>query len=169
MPSRKPAGKSAPAKAIQWPKLFASFIACFAAAGFGSFFTASAIPTWYAALSKPFFAPPNWLFGPAWTLLYILMAVSLYLVWSKGFSKNRKPIFLFAIQLFLNALWSLAFFGLRNPAAGFAVIVLLWISIVATMLAFKKADKKAAWLLVPYILWVSFASVLNFAVMLLNP
>ena len=168
MPLKK-AAKQKPSHGISWLKLLVSFIACFAAAGFGSVFTVSAIPTWYATLAKPFFAPPNWLFGPAWTLLYILMALSLYLVWEKGFAKNKKPIFLFAIQLFLNAIWSLAFFGLRNPAAGFAVIVFLWLSIVATIISFKKVDKRAAWLLVPYICWVSFASVLNFAVMLLNP
>lgn len=155
-------------KTLNWPKLFLSFAACFAAAGFGSFFTVSAIPVWYAALSKPFFAPPNWLFGPAWTLLYALMALSLYLVWSKGFAENRKPIIIFAVQLFFNAVWSLAFFGLRSPAAGLAVILLLWVLIAAAILEFKKVDKKAAWLLVPYILWVSFAAVLNLAIVLLN-
>jgi len=151
-------------------KLAISLIACFATAFVGSIFTISAIPTWYAQLAKPSFAPPNWLFGPAWTLLYFLMAISLWLVWEKGFKAKgvRRAIGIFSFQLLLNALWSIAFFGLKSPLMGFLIIALLWYSILSTIVAFYKIDKRAAWLLLPYIAWVSFASILNFAVMVLN-
>ncbi len=155
-------------------RLALSIIICLAAGVVGSASTMPAVATWYTTLAKPFFSPPNWLFGPVWTILYILMGVSLYIVWSKDrvsrVSKwKRKAIGLFALQLFLNALWSLLFFGLRSPALGFAGIAPLWISIAATMHLFRKIDRKAFWLLVPYILWVSFAAFLNFSVWMMNP
>jgi tryptophan-rich sensory protein len=148
-------------------KLFASILLCEAIGLIGSFFTFPAIGTWYAALQKPFFNPPNWLFGPVWTILFALMGISLYLVWEKGLTK--KAIIFFGIQLILNLAWSILFFGLHSPMLAFAEIIFLWIAIAATILEFKKVSQKAAWLLIPYILWVSFAAILNFAVWALNP
>lgn len=145
-------------------KLILSISLCLGAGILGSFFTVSAIPTWYATLNKPSFSPPNWIFGPVWTILYILMGYSLYLVWSK-----RKVPVVFWIQLFLNAIWSIIFFGMRNPALALIDIVALWIAIVLTMKAFYKINKLASYLLIPYLAWVSFATILNLAIMLLNP
>lgn len=136
----------------------------------GSLATMPNIPTWYALLSKPWFSPPNWVFGPVWTLLYILMGLSLWLVIKDGLSSPdvRKGALLFAVQLVLNLLWSWVFFGMQAPWAGFLVIVLLLLSIVATMLVFRKISRPAFLLLIPYICWVGFASVLNAAIWLLN-
>jgi len=154
------------------PKLIACILACELAGIIGSVFTISAIPAWYSALNKPFFSPPNWLFAPAWTLLYLLMGISLYLVWESyhGFKKAQvlRALKIFAVQLALNVLWSIAFFGLKSPLAGLIVIALLWLSILASILAFNKIDKRTALLLIPYILWVSFAALLNAAVFFLN-
>jgi translocator protein len=145
------------------------------AGAIGSFFTASAIPAWYAGLVKPSFNPPNWLFGPVWTLLYVLMGISLYLVWGKAIKNNRKKaaarnaaIMFFFIQLALNALWSILFFGLKMPWLAFFEIILLWSAILAAIIFSYRISKPAAYLLVPYILWVSFASALNFAIWMLN-
>jgi tryptophan-rich sensory protein len=140
-----------------------------AAGGIGSLATIPNIPTWYAALEKPFFNPPNWLFGPVWTLLYVLMGVSLYLVWVTPYKKSKQQAFVvFGVQLALNALWSLVFFGLHMPWAGVMVIVLLLAGIVATVKLFWPISKTAAYLLLPYVAWVSFATALNFAIALLN-
>lgn len=143
---------------------------CFLAAGIGSVFTTSAIDTWYTTLNKPFFNPPNWVFGPAWTLLYLLMGISLYLVWiaKTGKERKRQAITFFIIQLSLNALWSILFFGLKSPSAAFIGIVLLWITIFLTIKNFLLISKVAGWLLIPYITWVSFASVLNLSIIILN-
>jgi len=154
-------------------KLAPSIIACLAAGVIGSLFTMPAIAGWYASLAKPFFSPPSWVFGPVWTILYILMGVALYLVWSKdrtrkGAKWKANGLTAFAIQLVLNVAWSFLFFGLRSPALGFAGIAALWISIAATMRLFRRIDRKAFWLLVPYILWVSFAAFLNFSVWMMN-
>lgn len=156
---------------INWLKLVASILVCFLAAGIGGYFTAQSIPTWYAALEKPSFSPPNWVFGPVWTLLYLLMGISAYLVWERGLGARgvKKALGVFGLQLVLNALWSIAFFGMRSPIAGFAVIVALWATILFTILEFRKVDKMAWWLLAPYILWVSFAAFLNFSIVMLNP
>jgi len=140
-------------------------------AGFiGGFFTFASVNDWYATINKPSFNPPSWVFGPAWTILYILMGVSLYLVWIKGIESRRAKIavILFAFQLFLNVLWSLLFFGLRSPYYAYLEINFLWVSILITMIAFYHVSKKAAYLMVPYILWVSFATILNFFVFMLN-
>lgn len=143
---------------------------CLAVGGIGSLFTVSAIPTWYASLIKPSFSPPNWLFGPVWTLLYILMGVSVYIVWQKGLKTKRvrDAIFLFAVQLILNAVWSPIFFGAQNIFLALLVIVFLWIYILKTVLAFHRIDKTSAYLLYPYIAWVTFATILNFSIWLLN-
>ncbi len=155
---------------MNYPKLAASFAVCFLAALIGSVFTAGAIPTWYANLAKPEFTPPGWLFGPAWTVLYILMAIAAYIVWEKGLDKPgvRTALAAFLVQLALNALWSIIFFGLRSPAGAFAEVVVLWLAILVTMILFFRVSKAAGWLFVPYILWVSFAAVLNFTLWIMN-
>jgi benzodiazapine receptor len=136
----------------------------------GSYFTVSAIPNWYVGLVKPVFNPPNWLFGPVWSFLYALMGISAYLVWEKRKdNKNfRKATQLFLAQLFLNGIWSPVFFGLRNLLLALFVIIALLILIILTILQFYRIEEKAAYLLTPYLLWVSFASVLNFSVWILN-
>ena len=143
---------------------------CFLVAGIGSFFTTSAIDTWYTTLQKPFFNPPNWVFGPVWTLLYLLMGISLYLVWITkiGREKKQQAITFFFIQLALNVLWSILFFGLKSPSAAFVGIVLLWLAIFLTIKNFLKISRVAGWLLIPYIAWASFASVLNLSIIILN-
>lgn len=136
----------------------------------GSFFTFTSISDWYPALNKPGFTPPNWIFGPVWTILYLLMGISLFLVWKKGI-KNEKvssALTLFFIQLALNFLWSVIFFGLKMPGLAFFEIVILWIAILIVILKFLKLNKTAAYLLIPYFVWVSFASVLNLFIFLLN-
>lgn len=137
---------------------------------FGSAFTISAIPTWYAALNKPEINPPNWLFGPVWTALYLLMGIAAFLVWKKGFENREVKIALtiFGLQLILNFFWTIIFFGLKNPLAAFIEIIVLWIAIMFNIVYFYKVSKIAAYLLVPYLLWVSFASYLNFSIWILN-
>lgn len=155
---------------MNWAKLLASVAACQLAGAVGAIFTRSAIPSWYAPLKKPWFTPPGWLFGPAWITLYLLMAVAAYLVWQKGlaFPGARAALAAFALQLLLNALWSPVFFGLRSPLAGAAVIVLLWLAIGLTMVLFWKISQAAALLLIPYLLWVTYASALNISIYFLN-
>ncbi|PIT85824.1 TspO protein [Candidatus Micrarchaeota archaeon CG10_big_fil_rev_8_21_14_0_10_59_7] len=149
-------------------KLVLSLGACFAAAAIGSFFTMPSIATWYASLAKPAFAPPNWMFAPAWTLLYAMMGIALFLVWREA-AKKGAAMTAFGGQLFLNALWSAAFFGAHSPFFGFVVIVLLWLTILDTIIEFRKISEAAAWLLVPYFFWVSFAACLNYSIWMLNP
>ncbi|NYZ78465.1 tryptophan-rich sensory protein [Candidatus Micrarchaeota archaeon] len=151
-------------------KLAASVVICLLAGFIGSFFTTPSIPTWYASLAKPAFNPPNWLFAPVWTLLYILMGVAFFLVWRKS-AKNKNfkiSAALFALQLFLNASWSLVFFGMRNIGGALAVIILLWLAILANIVWFWRSSHAAAALLIPYIAWVSFAAFLNYFVWMLN-
>lgn len=148
---------------VKIPRLILSIGICLGAGILGSFFTVSSIPTWYATLNKPEFSPPNWIFAPVWTILYILMGYSLYLVWTK-----KKVPSIFWIQLILNATWSIVFFGMRNPSLALVDIVALWVTIVLTIKAFYKINKTAAYLLLPYLLWVSFASILNLMIVLLN-
>lgn len=151
-------------------KLIVSILLCQLAGIIGSIFTAPNIPTWYASLEKPFFTPPSWLFAPAWITLFLLMGLSLFLVWNKGLqSKTSKiAVSIFFVQLALNILWSALFFGLQNPFLALIEIIILWIAILATIIAFAKISKKAAILLLPYILWVSFAALLNYSVWILN-
>lgn len=136
----------------------------------GSLFTRDAITEWYAYLVRPSFAPPSWVFAPVWTTLYLLMGIAAYLVWRKvGTVKGvGLALSLFVFQLVLNTLWSVIFFGLRAPGAAFAELVFLWLMIVATMVAFYRVSRTAMWLLVPYLLWVSFAGYLNYAFWTLN-
>jgi tryptophan-rich sensory protein len=140
--------------------------ACFAAASTGAVFRPGA---WYELLAKPPWRPPDWLFGPVWAVLYTMIAVSGWLVWRRvGFAGGALPLLAYAVQLALNAAWSAIFFGLRRPGLAFAEIVLLWASIAATIVLFRQIDALAALLLVPYLAWVSFAAVLNLAIVRLN-
>lgn len=151
--------------------LLGFILACNAAGSVGSIATYPNIPGWYATLEKPFFTPPNWLFAPAWTTLFTLMGISLFLVWKRtGF--HRKGSFalnIFIVQMALNVMWSFLFFGMRSPLYGLIGIAALWIAIFFTMQKFRRIDIRAYYLLLPYILWVSFAAALNFSVWLLNP
>ncbi len=153
---------------IDYLKLIACILLCEAVGFLGSFFTMSSIPTWYAALAKPSFNPPNWIFGPVWTTLYLMMGISLYLVWMKGFKKNKPAILIFLIQLALNFVWTPVFFGLHQLLLALIIIVLLWIEIFITIRKFYRISKPAAYLLVPYILWITFATALNLAIVILN-
>jgi len=136
----------------------------------GSIFTGPAIPTWYAALNKPGFNPPGWLFGPVWVILYTMMGLAAYLVYLKlgegGFA--RGALILFFIHLCFNSLWSILFFGLKSPGLALIEIILLWGMILALIIVFYPIDKRAAYLMLPYILWVSFAAILNFSIWRLN-
>ena len=146
-----------------------------AAGVIGSFFTISAIPTWYAGLVKPALNPPAWVFGPAWTTLYALMGIAAWLVWRQWDQGDpsiqlrvKTALTIFGLQLFLNAIWSIIFFGLQSPGWALVDIALLWFAIVWTIIIFYKISKPAAYLLVPYLLWVSFAMYLNYAIWALN-
>ncbi|HKY73775.1 MAG TPA: TspO/MBR family protein [Patescibacteria group bacterium] len=135
----------------------------------GSLFTLPVIPTWYASLNKPFFTPPTWLFGPVWVALYALMGIASFMIWEKKKSKIRSEgLVLFFVQLILTAQWSIVFFGLQSPLAGMTNIIAIWCLVLATILKFFQLEKRAAYLLFPYYLWVSFATVLNVAIVLLN-
>jgi tryptophan-rich sensory protein len=150
-------------------KLVASVMLCQVAGFLGSLFTTPAIPTWYQTLNKPFFTPPNWIFGPVWISLFVLMGISLFLVWRKSDHPQFKPALLFfSVQFILNILWSAAFFGLKSPLLGLMDIILLWVAILLTILNFFKVSKVAGMLLIPYLLWVSFATLLNFFLWVLN-
>ena len=156
-------------KKISLGKLLVSILICNGAGLVGSMATRSSVQGWYATLVRPSFAPPNWIFGPVWTVLYCLMGIALYCVWSRAQERPVKvPLVLFSIQLILNASWSFLFFGLESTRAGFVGIMLLLVAIIATMVSFVRISKAAVWLLVPYILWVSFAAALNFQFMCLN-
>ncbi len=138
----------------------------FAVAAMGGIFMPG---DWYASLEKPSWNPPNWIFGPVWTALYILMAVAAWLVWTRGrWTAQIRPLTLFLVQLALNAAWTPLFFGLKNPGFAFAEIILLWLAIAATLIVFRPVSRTAAWLLAPYLAWVSFALWLNFTLWQLN-
>lgn len=145
-----------------------SIIACQMAGLVGSIFTFSAIPNWYMYLNKPVFNPPNWIFGPVWTILYLLMGISLFIILNSKSKLKTKALKVFFIQLLLNTLWSIIFFGLQNPLFGLFEIIILLVFIILSIYYFYKINKKAAYLLVPYLLWVSFASFLNLFIVLLN-
>jgi tryptophan-rich sensory protein len=136
----------------------------FAAAGIGGYATGRSVRTWYVSLPKPAWTPPAWLFAPVWTLLYIGMAMAAWQVWITGHGDRMAALTAYGVQLALNTLWSLVFFGLRAPRAGLAVIVVLWWAIVATMSTFAGVSMLAATLLAPYLAWVTFATALNAAI-----
>ncbi len=140
------------------------------AVGFvGSLLTSGPVNSWYASLNKPAFNPPSWVFAPVWTLLFILMGLSFYFAWNVGGARRLKiPFLVYFIQLILNLLWSLFFFSLRSPLLAFIDIVLLWLAILANIYLFYRVRRVAGYLLIPYFLWVSFASVLNFTIIILN-
>lgn len=152
------------------PKLLASIVVCELVGILSTPFTLAAIPTWYSTLIKPPFAPPSWIFGPVWTLLYALMGVSFFLIWTKGLKKKKAKTALsyFLIQLSLNFLWSISFFGFHSPLLGFVNIIFLLAFIVLTIKYFYPLSKTASYLLIPYLLWVIFAAVLNGAIVILN-
>lgn len=148
-------------------KLVFSIVICEGAGLIGSVFTFPAISAWYKFLNKPSFSPPNWLFGPVWTTLYFLMGISLYLIWTSR-KKVQVALFVFWIHLFFNATWSIAFFGLRNPLLGLINILILLFLIIIVIFKFWKINKWAGILLLPYFAWVSFATILNYSVWMLN-
>jgi benzodiazapine receptor len=152
-------------------KLIISLSACVCAGFIGQIFTGGSVKSWYALLEKPSFNPPNWIFAPVWSLLYILMGISVFLIWRKGIQNHqvREGLVIFLVQLILNTLWSFAFFGLKSPISGLIVIVPLWTAILLTIINFYRTSLTAALLLIPYIAWVSFATVLNFNIYILNP
>ena len=151
-------------------KLVLCVFFCQAAGIVGALFTFPAIPTWYANLHKPSFSPPSWIFAPVWTLLFLLMGISAFLIWNK-IEKDKKvkaALYVFVLQLALNTFWSILFFGLRSPLYAFGEIIILWLVILVTILNFYRISKAAAFMLLPYIFWVSFAAILNFAIVILN-
>ena len=180
-------------KSINLLKFVASIIICELAGVVGSIFTFPQINSWYNGLNKPSFNPPNWIFGPVWTILFVLMGISLYLVWMKKWEPKNKIggnkrkawnslsqkfftgswrkaniVLIFSTQLILNVLWSVIFFGMHSLNTSFCVVLMLWIAILFTIINFYRVSKVAALILVPYILWVSFAAVLNFSILFLN-
>jgi len=151
-------------------KLIASILVCEGAGGIGAIFTTPAIPTWYAGLKKPSFTPPNSAFGPVWITLYLLMGISVFLVWRVGLGQNGVTVAfsVFWVQLVLNILWSWVFFGLKSLYGGMVLILLLWIVILVTIILFFGVSAPAGGLLVPYIIWVSIATNLNVQIWKLN-
>jgi tryptophan-rich sensory protein len=151
-------------------KLLTSLLLCQLAGAIGAVFTASSVENWFPLLEKPFFSPPPWVFSPVWILLYTLMGISLYIVWEKGLQQREVKIglLIFGIQLGLNIIWSYLFFGLRSPYYAFIEIILLWFAILLTIIQFRNISKTASYLLLPYILWVSFAMLLNHSLWILN-
>jgi translocator protein len=150
----------------QWSVL-AGFMALCLAVGFGAgLVTAPAVVEWYPTLAKPSWNPPNWLFAPAWTLLYVMMAIAAWLVWKAG--NAGAALLLWAAQLALNFAWSLLFFGARSPGLALIEVAVLWLAIAATIFAFSFKSRTATFLMVPYLCWVSFAAALNAAIVMLN-
>ncbi len=138
--------------------------------GISGYFTVTGVESWYLTIQKPTWNPPNWVFGPVWTTLYVMMGIALFLVWKEDTSRELKAIafILFGVQLLLNFFWSFIFFKLEQPGWAFAEILVLWTAILACIFAFGQVNKTAAWLLVPYISWVSFATILNGTIWKLN-
>ena len=149
-----------------WSKLALSILLGQSIGLFGTFFTISSIPVWYVSLNKPVFSPPNWVFGPVWTILYTLIGISFYKIWIKN---KKGSLNLFFFHLFLNAIWSPIFFGLNNMWLGLIILLTMVVTLVVIVKNFYKIDKMAAYLLAPYLLWISFASLLNYSIWRLNP
>lgn len=153
----------------RWPWLIGLLVACFSVAGIGGASTASSVTSWYAELAKPSWNPPDWLFGPVWTVLYFAMAIAAWwVVRRSGRPGVRGAMISFAIQLLLNLGWSLIFFGLQRPGWALVEICILWLVLTTTVVAFFRVSRPAGWLMVPYLGWVSFAAVLNFTIWQLN-
>lgn len=163
---------------IDYPKLLASIAYPFVAGAVGSYFTTPAIQFWYNGLTKPVFSPPNWVFGPVWSFLYLLMGISLYLVWNTPVKKNKQQndlkkakkdaLTYFGLQLVLNTIWSILFFGIKSPELALAGILILWMAIFWTIRKFYTVSPLASYLLYPYLAWVSFATLLNLFIVRLN-
>ncbi len=153
----------------RWIGLLGFIVICLGAGGLGAIATTPEIEGWYTTIAKPSWNPPDDIFGPVWTTLYVLMAIAAWLVWKPaGFKSAEVPLTLFAAQLALNIAWSWIFFALHQPGWAFAEIVFLWLTIVATTVAFFRSSKVAGLLLLPYLAWVTFASVLNFTIWQIN-
>ena len=153
----------------KWIGLVVFIAICLGAGGLGAIATTPEIEGWYATIAKPSWNPPDSVFGPVWTTLFVMMAVAAWLIWKPaGFKAAKTPLTLFAVQLVLNVAWSWVFFHFHQPGWAFVEIVVLWLAIGVTTIAFFKTSKIAGWLMVPYLAWVSFASVLNFAIWRLN-
>jgi tryptophan-rich sensory protein len=152
--------------------LAVAVIACVVVGAAGSIFTAAGLETWYGTLKRPGLAPPNWVFGPVWTTLFVLMGIAVWLVWRQAAAPNasaaRIAIGVFVVHFAVNIGWSAAFFGAQSVSLGLLVILVLWLAIVATMAMFARVDRRAAALLVPYLLWVTFATYLNYGFWTLN-
>lgn len=155
---------------LNFTKLISAIILCQGAGIIGAIFTTPNIQMWYAQLNKPSFNPPNWIFAPVWTTLYLLMGISLFLIWqTKDKQEARKQgLMFFFLQLVLNTVWSIVFFGMHSLVGGLIIIVFLWIMILLTIINFQKVKKLAAYLLYPYLAWVSLATILNFSLVILN-
>lgn len=151
-------------------KLVLSILIPLITGSLAGFFTSTGVKGWYAVANKPSFNPPNWIFAPVWTVLYILMGIALFMIWRSAAEKSVKQtaLILFAIQLLLNFLWSLIFFSLKQTGWAFIEIIAMWIAILLTMIWFNKISATATWLMLPYLLWVSFAAVLNYTIWKLN-
>jgi len=149
------------------PKLIASILICFVAAAIGSIFTTPQIPGWYAGLAKPWFAPPNWVFGPAWTILYILMAIAAWLVWKQP-KDTKGALILFFSQLALNFAWSFLFFGARSPWLGLIGVAFMLAAVAITTVVFWRITKPAGMLFIPYLAWTAFAAFLNLTIWRMN-
>lgn len=154
---------------MQYKKLIVSILVPLIFGFIGSIFTSSSVDTWYMSINKPSFNPPNWLFAPVWTLLFVLIGISFYLVWSKDFENNKSlALPIYGSNLILNLLWSLLFFGLKSPYLAFIEIIILWFVILGNIIVFYRISKASGLMLIPYLLWVSFASVLNYYIYILN-
>ena len=151
-----------------WIKLVISIAVPQVVALSGAYFTITGIDSWYQNIAKPSWNPPNWVFGPVWTILYILMGIALFIIWKSENRDRRTAIIFWVIQLVLNFLWTILFFNQRQILGAFIEMILLWIMILMTIIYFARISKLAAWLMVPYIAWVSFAALLNYAIWQLN-
>ena len=158
-----------PTRRIDAAGLVVAIVVCFAAAAVGGWATTSSVDGWYAELNKPTWNPPNWIFGPVWTVLYLMMAIAVWLVWNRsGFRKSKIALGWFVFQLLLNVVWSVFFFGMHQPGFAFVEIIGLWLAIVMTMVVFFSHSRVSVLLLLPYLLWVTFAAFLNYTIWNLN-
>ncbi|MES2812502.1 MAG: TspO/MBR family protein [Bacteroidota bacterium] len=158
-------------KKINWAKIGIAVVVCLAVGYLSSIPTRESIENWYPTIQKPFFNPPDWVFAPVWTILYIMMGIACGIIWTNHQKKNadtKNALMTFVFQLILNALWSLLFFGLKNPLLAFIEIILLWLVIYETIKSFTKIDTRTGKLLYPYLIWVSFATILNGSIWYLN-
>jgi tryptophan-rich sensory protein len=154
---------------VNWKKGGISFTLVIIAALLGGLITSASITGWYDTLVRPAWAPPNWIIGPVWNVLFVLMAIAFYIIWmAPDGPEKKRAMQLYLAQLVLNVVWSAAFFGLHSLLAGVVAIVILWVFILMTILAFRKISQPAAWMLVPYIVWVTVAGSVNFGFLALN-